>query len=477
MENMEDIEMKENNRDVTDREQEQNEIDGDLSSYFIDTNIRPGTFSFDILSQKFGMNDLDIVSASYKVDDFFNFEKEKFTFLVAKSEAIQEFLVQHVFRSSGYKSDFSLIKPIIDAIKYKILGDGRLSAYVENNETKRNFFIMDNNGEINFYKPDGDQYKIKHKYKTKLSTGLLKQIGLKESFISDLASGDLVATARKITENAKLGIPPSKKEIDELSDRHDDLDDVPKPSKPNEQTEKIVDDGEKPGFSGDNQDKEKESFMDRVKENKDKLTQLIIDKQFALRKKIMTALKRETEKPNFEGNPYKDIIEEIEKDTEELDETLPIKTRLKMLFKEHGVSIATVTMAVGSIITSIAMSMTNNASVMTAVDGSTKKLNNEIKRLRDENERLSKSNNKEINDKIDKNNKEINDKLDKLSGKKTIWDYIKQAASFILSSAGALAKLVGAIIKYVGKAMIGLGWFIYVIIVALVAIMYGYYEK
>lgn len=77
-----------------------------------------------------------------------------------------------------------------------------------------------------------------------------------------------------------------------------------------------------------------------------------------------------------------------------------------------------------------------------------------------------------MSDKIDKNDKEINDKIDKLSDKKSFIDYVKQVGGYLLSTLSALMKFVGTIVKYIGKAALGLGWILYVVMAAILSFVY-----
>ena len=77
-----------------------------------------------------------------------------------------------------------------------------------------------------------------------------------------------------------------------------------------------------------------------------------------------------------------------------------------------------------------------------------------------------------MSDKMDKNDKEINDKIDKLSDKKSFIDYVKQVGGYLLSTLSALMKFVGTIVKYIGKAALGLGWILYVVMAAILSFVY-----
>ena len=309
---------------------------------------------------------------------------------------------------------------------------------------------MDKDGNITFFTSTGDYFKIDgSKGKREMSYNYLKKSGFSTSIIGNIKSANLIEKVRKETiKNPTPGF--SGWSEDKFMDTVDD---------------KKMDDtlAEFDNDDDDGEGEEEELLPERVKNQK-----TIINKILSLFKKNKV-------------NGYKDLdMKQVFEETEELEETLPLRYKFKKIFKEHGLSIGSVTLAVSGIIIWIATALTNNSFTSNVNNSNTKKLNDEIEKLRKENEQLKKDvkrDDKEINDKIDKNNKEINDKLDKLSGKKTFWDYVKQIAGFVLSSVGAIAKIIGGIIKAAGKAIIGLGWIIYVVIAALAALAFGYYEK
>ena len=151
-------------------------------------------------------------------------------------------------------------------------------------------------------------------------------------------------------------------------------------------------------------------------------------------------------------------FEKVELNVDLLEETMPLKYRLKDLVKEHGISIASITLMVGTIISTIATSLMQKAALLKAENA----MKNNNKDTNDNIDKIS----KDTNDKIDKNDKEINDKIDILDRKKTLWDNIKQIDGYILATLSALLIFVGGLLKFIGSVAMGLGWILYLVIAA-----------
>ena len=144
---------------------------------------------------------------------------------------------------------------------------------------------------------------------------------------------------------------------------------------------------------------------------------------------------------------------------------MSLRYQIREIVKEHGLTIASITLMVGTIISTIATTLIQKAAQSSAINAIKSKINDNNKSIEDKIDESTKN----TNDKIDKNDKDIDDKLDKLDKKKTFWDYVKQIG--LLSAIGALMKIVGKIVSFVGNTMASLGWILYAVVGAIMSII------